>query len=249
MLCNASARGSSVAIETKPAAAPSAAWWIVTLMQPNVSMFARRRDVLDLEAERLGALAVRGDVTNPADLKRLVERTVAAFGGIDILVNNSGGPPRGPAVGLTDDDVESAVELLLLSVVRLTRLCLPQLERSGHGRIINIASSSVREPVDNLALSSSIRPGVIGWAKTMAHELGPQKITVNSIAPGRIETARLMEVYAERSRASDMEQIPLRRFGRPEEVADVICFLASDRGSYVTGAVIPVDGGLTRSLL
>ncbi len=215
----------------------------------NVTMFARRRDVLDREAERLGALAVRGDVTNPADLKRLVDRTVEAFGGIDILVNNSGGPPRTPAVGLTDDDVERAVELLLLSVVRLTELCLPQLERSGHGRIINIGSSTVREPIDNLALSNAVRPGVIGWAKTMARELGPKKITVNSIAPGRIETARLMEAFAERSRASEMEQIPLRRFGRPEEVAEVICFLASDCASYVTGAVIPVDGGLTRSLL
>src|SRR6266571_6923997 len=133
----------------------------------NVAMFARRRELLQREAERLGALAVRGDVTNPADLKRLVERTVEAFGGIDILVNNSGGPPRGPAVGLTDDDVERAVELLLLSVIRLTDLCLPQLERSGRGRIINIESSTVREPADNLALSSSIRPGVIGWAKTM----------------------------------------------------------------------------------
>ena len=215
----------------------------------NVSMFARRRDMLDREADRLGALGVRGDVTNPADLRRLVERTVEAFGGIDILVNNSGGPPRGPAVGLTDEQVESAVELLLLSVIRLTELCLPQLERSGHGRIINIESNTVREPADNMGLSNSVRPAVIGWAKTMARELGPKKITVNSIAPGRIETARLMEVYAERSRASDMEQIPLRRFGRADEVADVICFLASDRGSYVTGAVIPVDGGLTRSLL
>jgi NAD(P)-dependent dehydrogenase (short-subunit alcohol dehydrogenase family) len=215
----------------------------------NVAMFARRRDVLDREAERLGALGVRGDVTNPADLKRLVDRTVEAFGGIDILVNNSGGPPRGPAVGLDDEDVERAMELLLLSVVRLTRLCLPQLERSGRGRIINIESSSVREPVDNLALSNAIRPGVIGWAKTMARELGPRKITVNSIAPGRIDTPRLQEVYAERSRAGDLEQIPLRRFGQPQEVADVICFLASDRGSYVTGAVIPVDGGLTRALL
>ena len=215
----------------------------------NVAMFARRRELLAQEAERIGALAVRGDVTNPADLKRLVDRTVEAFGGIDILVNNGGGPPRGPAVGLADDDVERAVELLLLSVVRLTNLCLPQLERSGRGRIINIESSSVREPVDNLALSNAVRPGVIGWAKTMARELGPSKITVNSIAPGRIETQRLMEVYAERSRASDMEMIPLRRFGRPEEVADVICFLASDRAAYVTGAVIAVDGGLTRSLL
>src|SRR3954447_22558903 len=104
----------------------------------NVSMFARRRELRDGEAARRGALAVRGDVTNPADLRRLVDRTVEAFGGIDILVNNSGGPPRGPAVGLNDEQVESAVEQLLLSVIRLTELCLPQLERSGHGRIINI---------------------------------------------------------------------------------------------------------------
>lgn len=215
----------------------------------NVAMFARRRELLEREAERIGALAVRGDVTNPADLKRLADRTVEAFGGIDILVHNSGGPPRGPAVGLTDADVETAVELLLLSVVRLTDLCLGQLERSGHGRIINIESSTVREPTDNLALSNAVRPGVVGWAKSMARELGPKKITVNTIAPGKIDTARLQEAYVDRSRAEDMESIPLRRFGQPAEVADVICFLASDRASYVSGAVIPVDGAMTRSLL
>jgi 3-oxoacyl-[acyl-carrier protein] reductase len=215
----------------------------------NVAMFARRRDLLQREAERIGALAVRGDVTNPADLRRLVDRTLEAFGRIDILVNNGGGPPRTPAVGLTDEQVEDAIELLLLSAIRLTGLCLPQLERSGNGRVINITSSSVREPIANLALSNAVRPGVVGWAKTLAREVGPKKITVNSIAPGRIETERLAEVYAGKPRAEDLEQIPLRRFGLPREVAQVACFLASDAASYVTGAVIPVDGGLTRGLL
>jgi 3-oxoacyl-[acyl-carrier protein] reductase len=215
----------------------------------NVAIFARRRDLLEREAERIGALAVRGDLTNPADLKRLVDRTVKAFGGIDILVNNGGGPPRTSALEITDESVEAAVELLLLSAIRLTQLCIPQLERSGRGRVINIASSSVREPLDNLALSNSVRPGVIGWAKTLARELGPKKITVNSIAPGRIETARLAEAFAGKPRAEDLEQIPLRRFGAPSEVASVVCFLASDAAGYVTGTVIPVDGGLTRSLL
>ena len=209
----------------------------------NVAMFAPRRELLEREAERLGALPVRGDLTNPKDLKRLVETTVEVFEGVDILVNNGGGPPRTPAVEVNDEALEEAVELLLLSVVRLTNLCLPHLRDSGHGRIVNITSSSVREPIDNLALSNAVRPGVIGWAKTLAREVGSDGITVNSIAPGRIDTERLAEVDV------DLTTIPLGRVGQPAEVGDVVCFLASDRAAYVSGAVIAVDGGLTRSLL
>jgi 3-oxoacyl-[acyl-carrier protein] reductase len=215
----------------------------------NVAMFARRRDMLEREAERIGALAVRGDLRDPSHLARLVERTVDAFGGIDILVNNGGGPPRGSALEATDEDLESAVELLLLSAVRLTRLCLPYLGKSGSGRVINIESSTVREPADNLALSNSIRPGIVGWAKTLAREVGPSGVTVNTIAPGKIDTERLMEAYPDGVTESELAQIPLRRVGEPREIAEVVCFLASARAGYVTGTVIPVDGGLTRSLL
>jgi 3-oxoacyl-[acyl-carrier protein] reductase len=216
----------------------------------NVAMFARRRDVLEREAERIGALAVRGDLTVPADLDRLVERTVTAFGGIDVLVNNGGGPPPGKAQGLDAESVENAVSLLLLPVVRLTSLCIPYLEQSGRGRVVNIESSSVREPIDGLALSNAVRPGVVGWAKTIARELAPKGITVNTIAPGRIDTERLASVYPDpESRAQAEANVPARRFGTAAEIASVVCFLASDQASYVTGAVVPVDGGLTRSLL
>jgi 3-oxoacyl-[acyl-carrier protein] reductase len=215
----------------------------------NVAMFARRRKVLEGEAERLGALTVQGDVTNPQDCMRLVTRTVEAFGGIDVLVNNSGGPPRGPALEVDDESLEGAVALLLVSAVRLTNLCLPHLRKSPAGRVINITSSTVREPTDNLALSNAVRPGVVGWAKTLAREIGPDGITINTIAPGRIDTERLAEVYPDGPTEEDLMAIPLRRLGQPHEIATVVTFLASDAGAYVTGTVIPVDGGLTRGLL
>ena len=215
----------------------------------NVAMFARRRRVLETEAERLGALPVQGDVTNPQDCERLVGRAIEAFGGIDVLVNNSGGPPRGSALEIDEESLEAAVALLLTSAVRLTNLCLPHLRKSPAGRIVNIESSTVREPADNLALSNAVRPGVVGWAKTLSREIGPEGITVNTIAPGRIDTERLKEIYPDGPSEEDLKPIPLRRLGRPDEIAAVVCFLASDAGSYVTGTVIPVDGGLTRGLL
>ena len=177
-------------------------------------MFARRRDLLEREAERIGALAVQGDVTIPQHLERLVQATVGAFGGIDVLVLNGGGPPAGPATGMTAESVEEAVALLLTSHVSLVGHCLPHLRASGRGRIIAIESSSVREPLANLALSNAVRPGVVGWLKTLARELGPEGVTVNTIAPGRIDTDRLRSLYgADGPPEADLEQIPVRRLG------------------------------------
>ena len=214
----------------------------------NVVMFARRRELLEREAERIGGLAVAGDVTNAEDLERLVHAAVDTYGGIDALVNNSGGPPRATAAELDAAQVEAAVELLLVSIVRLTGLCLPHLERSSAGRIVTVTSSTVREPIDNLALSNTVRPGIVGWSKSLARELGPKGITVNCIAPGRIDTDRIREVYPDGPSESDLATIPLRRLGTTREVGDVAAILCSDRASYVSGIVVLVDGALTRGL-
>ena len=215
----------------------------------NVVMFARRRDLLEREAERLGALAVQGDLTIPQHLDRLVQATVGAFGGVDVLVLNGGGPTPGTAVELTPEAVEEAVALLLTSHVALVARALPHLRASGSGRIVAIESTSVREPIANLALSNAVRPGVVGWLKTLATELGPDGVTVNTIAPGRIDTERVKHVYGpDGPSADDLRRIPVGRLGSPAEIASVAAFLASERASYVTGAVVPVDGGLTRGL-
>ena len=163
-------------------------------------------------------------------------------------MNNSGGPPRATATELDADNVAAAVDLLLVSIVRLTALCLPHLERSGQGRIVNITSSTVREPIDSLALSNSVRPGVIGWAKSLARQVGPQGITVNSIAPGSIDTDRLRELDPAGPSEEDLREIPLRRLGTTQEIGDVVAFLCSRQASYVSGTVLFVDGAASRSL-
>jgi 3-oxoacyl-[acyl-carrier protein] reductase len=215
----------------------------------NVTMFARRRDVLEREAERVGALAVRGDVKNPRDLSAAVDQTVAAFDGLDILVWNGGGPPPGTAAEMNAAALEEAFELLVLPAVRLVELCLPQLERSAAGRILFFTSIAVKEPAQHLALTNALRPGLTGWAKSLARDLGPRGITVNCVAPGRIDTARLAQLYPAGPSEAELAEIPIGRWGTPQEFGDVACFLASDRARYVTGTTVLVDGGLSRGLL
>ncbi len=214
----------------------------------NVVMFARRSDLLEEQAARIGGVAVTGDVTSEEDLERLVATAVERFGGVDVVVHNSGGPHPSTASQLDAEKVRTAVDLLLVSIVRLTALCLPHLERSPAGRIVSVTSSTVREPIDNLALSNTIRPGIVGWSKSLARELGPKGITVNCIAPGRIDTARIREVYPDGPTAEDLAAIPLGRLGTTREVGDVVAFICSERASYVSGTVILVDGALTRGL-
>ncbi len=216
----------------------------------NVVMFARRRDVLEREAGRLGAVAVPGDVREPAHLERVVRAAVDTFGGLDVLVPNSGGPPAARANEIDAEQVQEAVELLLLPVVRLVTLALPHLLESDQGRIVLVSSLAVREPTAQLALTNAVRPGVVGYMKSLANELGPNGITVNAVGPGRIETARMRELYGpEGPPADEVAKIPARRLGEPHELGDLVAFLCSKRASYVSGTHIPVDGGLYRGLL
>jgi len=199
-------------------------------------------------AKRLGGVAIAGDVREDADLERAVATAVDRFGCLDVLVWNGGGPPPGTAQDADETSLESAYRLLLRPAVTLVRLCLPHLERSPAGRIVALTSLAAQEPSTHLALSNTFRPALTGWLKTLSREVGPQGITVNCVAPGRIATARLDELYPDGPSEGQLEEIALRRWGTPREFGDVVCFLASERARYVTGQTLVVDGGLKRFL-
>src|SRR5216117_714324 len=216
----------------------------------HVVMLARRKDVLETEARRVGGIAVAGDVRNGADLEKAVRTAVDAYGGLDILVPNSGGPHAARAHEIDAESVQAAVELLLLPVVRFVTLAMPYLLESDQGRIVLISSLAVREPAANLALTNAVRPGVVGYMKSLANELGPRGITVNAVGPGRIATARMRDLYGEDGPPPDeVARIPARRLGEPRELGALVAFLCSSRASYISGTHIPVDGGLYRGLL
>ncbi|TSB47223.1 SDR family oxidoreductase [Alkalicoccobacillus porphyridii] len=235
------------------------------LVKEGVNVMISSRDEQKLSKVKEELLAVDGgrveyevaDITKVEDIKRLVHATSTAFGKIDILVNNAGGPPGGGFEQFDDEQWEQAFQLNLLSYIRLIREALPDLKQSG-GRILNIASSSVKQPIPGLILSNTFRMGIQGLAKSLAEELAPYGILVHTVSPGRIATDRvdhLDQLKADKLGKSKEEvaeqarkNIPLERYGTPEEFANVVTFLASEASSYMTGSSILVDGGMIRAI-
>jgi len=231
----------------------------------RVAICARGAEALRAAADAIArdtgadVFPIVADVAVAADTERVVAGTVAHFGGLDVLVTNAGGPKSAAFEALTDADWLAAVDLTLMSTVRLIRHAIPHLRARGGGRIVNITSVSVKQPIDNLVLSNALRAAVVGLAKTLSLELAKDGILVNSVAPGYTRTDRVLQLAqagAEREGVTvdailerQGKNAPLGRIGEPEELAALIVFLASARASYITGTTIQVDGGSTRSLL
>jgi len=202
-------------------------------------------------------LAVVTNLNDEEHIKSLVDRTIKEFGRMDILVHNAGGPPSAPINKINKDDWQNSINLNLLSFVRVSELVVPIMQQQNFGRIIAITSVSVKQPLDNLVLSNTIRLGVVGFAKTLANEYAKDNILVNVVCPGPTLTNRMKELInatVEQTGKSEEEvkkswtnQIPLGRLGKPEELANLIVFLASEKASYITGTTIQVDGGFVKS--
>jgi 3-oxoacyl-[acyl-carrier protein] reductase len=202
--------------------------------------------------------ALVADVSSAQEAKRLVDTAVDEYGGLEIVVHNAGGPPAGETLAMTEEQWQKAFEQNLLSFTRIVGAAAPAMEKARYGRVLTIASSSIKQPIPNLALSNALRAGVWGTAKTLSRELAPKGILVNVIAPGRIDTERIAELdqanaqktgkSIEDVRKASVASIPLGRLGRPEELANLVVFLSSQAASYITGQAITVDGAAGNAL-
>lgn len=230
----------------------------------NVVMFSRTATAIEAAARDVQAAADGGaqvlglaaDATKLPDLERVMRTTIDRFGSVDVLYNNAGGPVPGMFDTLSDEDWQNAVELSLFSAIRLTRLCLPSMKAKKWGRVITGTSYSVKQPIANLMLSNSIRSATTAWSKTLADQVAADGITVNTVAPGRIRTERMVEIDQDAARRTGrtpeevereiLQTLPTGRYGDPAEFGAAAAFLASEAASYITGVTLLVDGGLFR---
>ncbi|NLC85566.1 MAG: SDR family oxidoreductase [Bacteroidales bacterium] len=230
----------------------------------NIVLCARNSDALnqtqkEIESFGVGVLSLSVDMANVDDNKRIVDEAANRFGGVDILVNNSGGPKPGTFRDITEDDLDDAYNSVLKYNIRMINLCLPYMEKKGWGRIINIASVTVKEPAPNMVLSNIFRSAVASYAKTISKELISKGVTINSVCPGYFKTDRVTQLMKARSEAEGIsveeyeqkaiQDFPHKRYMDPQELGDMVCYLCSDQARSVNGTTIQIDGGLLSGLL
>jgi 3-oxoacyl-[acyl-carrier protein] reductase len=227
----------------------------------KVAICSRSKDDLERAAKEIGGdvLTFAGDLDRPETIRDLVAATVQRFGRLDVMVNNSGGPPLARAHSATEEQWATAVQRSLFFFARMSREAIPHLKKQGGGRIVNILASTVYQPIPNLALSGATRMGVVAWAKSLADELGRDGILVNNVCPGSILSERMLSnvtsrakelgISVEEALAQRAAETAVGRIGEPRELAYLVAFLASGKSSYITGTTILVDGGLVRSVL
>lgn len=231
----------------------------------NLTICARGDEELQRTDEEIRSksnvqvLAIQGDVAKPADIRKIVTETLNKFLTIHILVNNAGGPPLGNFMDFTPDDWQKALELNLLSTINFIREVIPVMRKQNWGRVINITSVAVKQPIEGLILSNTARAGIVGLTKTLSNEFARENILFNNVCPGRILTDRILELARARADKTGMSiedvftsmenDIPLGRIGKPRELADLVVFLASERASYITGTTIQVDGGIVKGII
>jgi 3-oxoacyl-[acyl-carrier protein] reductase len=230
--------------------------WVVVCARDGARLAAAAQEIEAATGAQV--LALETDLTDGGQIQTLVGEVLRHWGRIDVLVTNNGGPPAGFFEDF-DDAWLQAHTLTLLSAVRLIRAVLPTMRAQGWGRIVNITSVSVKQPIDNLLLSNVYRPGVVGLAKTLSAQVAAEGITINNVAPGYTRTDRVLDLARARAaeQGKDAEQMlaetaagsPMKRMGEPEELAALVAFLASERAGYITGATIQVDGGYVQGLL
>lgn len=231
----------------------------------HLTICARDREVLEKTADEIRSesgvevLPVSADVSKTDEIKKVVSETINKYSKVDILINNAGGPPTGGFLDFSLDEWQKAVELNLFSAITFSNEVIPYMQKNKWGRIVNITSYAVKQPVDGLLLSNTVRAGIIGLAKSLSNEFGRDNILVNNICPGRIHTDRIVFLANDRARKEGKSfdeviehmgvDVPVGRIGKPKELAALAVFLASERASYITGTSIQVDGGLTKSLM